>query len=57
MIQPMGFEDSNNDNKACNLKRSIYGLMQASKSWNKTFDKKIKEYYFIKCDEESYVYK
>jgi Reverse transcriptase (RNA-dependent DNA polymerase) len=53
----MGFEDSNNDNKACNLKRSIYGLMQASKSWNKTFDKKIKEYYFIKCDEESYVYK
>jgi Reverse transcriptase (RNA-dependent DNA polymerase) len=52
MTQPMGFEDPNNASKVCKLKRSIYGLKQASRSWNKCFDKEIKEFGFIKCDEE-----
>jgi Reverse transcriptase (RNA-dependent DNA polymerase) len=57
MTQPMSFEDPNNASKVCKLKRSIYGLKQASRSWNKRFDKEIKEFGFIKCDEESCVYK
>jgi Reverse transcriptase (RNA-dependent DNA polymerase) len=57
MTQPMGFKDPNNASKVCKLKRSIYGLKQASRSWNKCFDKKIKEFGFIKCDLEPCVYK
>jgi Reverse transcriptase (RNA-dependent DNA polymerase) len=57
ITQPMSFEDPNNASKICKLKRSIYELKQTSKSWNKRFDKKIKEFGFIKYDEEPYVYK
>jgi Reverse transcriptase (RNA-dependent DNA polymerase) len=49
MTQPMSFEDPNKASKVCKLKRSIYGLKQTLKSWNKRFDKEIKEFGFIKC--------
>ena len=39
------------------LKRSIYGLKQASRSWNTRFDQAIKSYGFDQCPDESYVYK
>jgi hypothetical protein len=32
MIQPEGFVDPNNAGKICKLKKSIYGLKQASQS-------------------------
>nr|GEX35059.1 hypothetical protein [Tanacetum cinerariifolium] len=38
-----GFIDTNHPRKACKLQRSIYGLKQASKSWNKRFDEEIKK--------------
>jgi Reverse transcriptase (RNA-dependent DNA polymerase) len=57
MIQPMSFKDPNNASKVCKLKRSIYGLKQASRNWSKRFDKKIKEFSFIKCHKELCVYK
>jgi Reverse transcriptase (RNA-dependent DNA polymerase) len=34
MIQPTGFEDPKNARKVCKLLRSIYGLKEASRSWN-----------------------
>ena len=34
MMQPEGFVDPENANKVCKLQRSIYGLVQASQSWN-----------------------
>jgi Reverse transcriptase (RNA-dependent DNA polymerase) len=34
MIQPTGFEDPKNAGKICKLLKSIYGLKQASRSWN-----------------------
>ncbi|GKC12161.1 putative retrotransposon protein [Tanacetum coccineum] len=42
MVQPQGFVDPNNPRKACKFQRSIYGLKQASRSWNKRFDEEIK---------------
>ncbi|GKB16181.1 retrotransposon protein, putative, ty1-copia subclass, partial [Tanacetum coccineum] len=42
MVQPEGFVDPNNPKKVCKFQRSIYGLKQASRSWNKSFDEKIK---------------
>ena len=46
MIQPEGFVNPKGANKICKLQRSIYGLVQASRSWNIRFDKLIKEYKF-----------
>ena len=47
MMQPEGFVDPKGANKVCKLQRSIYGLVQASQSWNIRFDKLIKAYSFI----------
>ena len=47
MMQPEGFVDPKGANKVCKLQRSIYGLMQASRSWDICFDDVIKAYRFI----------
>ena len=43
MTQPTGFEDPEIAGKVCKLLESIYGLKQASRSWNKRFDKETKK--------------
>ena len=45
MTQPEGFT-SKASSKVCKLQRSIYGLKQASRSWNIRFDETIKEFGF-----------
>ena len=57
MVQPEGFVNQKHPNKVCKLKKSIYGLKQASRSWNLRFDEKIKEFGFIKNEDEPCVYK
>ncbi|WP_283101429.1 reverse transcriptase domain-containing protein, partial [Escherichia coli] len=57
MTQPEGFVTPENANKVCKLQRSIYGLKQASRSWNLRFDDAIKEFGFIKNEDEPCVYK
>ena len=57
MIQPPGFEDPSNGSKVCKLQRSIYGLKQASQSWNLRFDEVIKEFGFVQNLEETCIYK
>ncbi|GJU58179.1 retrotransposon protein, putative, ty1-copia subclass [Tanacetum coccineum] len=44
--EPEGFVDPNHPRKVCKLQRSIYGLKQASRSWNKRFDEEIKKFGF-----------
>nr|GEU61595.1 putative polyprotein [Tanacetum cinerariifolium] len=44
MVQPEGFIDPKYPLKLCKLQRLIYGLKQASKSWNKRFDEEIKRF-------------
>ena len=40
----------------CKLQRSIYRLVQASRSWNIRFDEVIKEYGFIQTYDEAFIY-
>ena len=56
MIQPEGFVDPKNARKICKLQKSIYGLKQASRSWNIHFDEVVKGFGFIKNEEEPCVY-
>ncbi|GJU71043.1 retrotransposon protein, putative, ty1-copia subclass [Tanacetum coccineum] len=56
MVQPEGFVDPNHSRKVCKLRRSIYGLKQASRSWNKRFDEEIKRFGFAQNLDEPYVY-
>ncbi|GJS02812.1 retrotransposon protein, putative, ty1-copia subclass [Tanacetum coccineum] len=56
MVQPEGFVDPNHPKKVCKLQRSIYGLKQASRSWNKRFDEKIKRFGFTQNLDEPCVY-
>ena len=57
MSQPERFVLKDNPNQVCKLKKSIYGLKQASRSWNVRFDVTIKEFGFIKNVDEPCVYK
>ena len=47
MVQPEGFVDPKDAGKVCKLQRSIYGLKQASQSWNLRFDEVIKGFGFV----------
>ena len=47
MMQQEGFVNPKGPNKVCKLQRSIYGLVQASRSWNICFDELIKAYSFV----------
>ena len=57
MIHPEGFVDPKNAGKVCKLQKSIYGLKQASRSWNIRFDEVVQEFGFTKIESESCVYK
>ena len=57
MKQPEGFVNPKGANKICKLQQSIYGLVQASRSWNIRFDKLIKAYSFIQTCDEACIYK
>src|SRR6516162_5228628 len=57
MMQPEGFIVPENANKVCKLQRSIYGLKQASRSWNQRFDETVKEFDFVQNEDDPCVYK
>ncbi|GJT88672.1 retrotransposon protein, putative, ty1-copia subclass [Tanacetum coccineum] len=56
MEQPEGFVNPKYPNHVCKLKRSIYGLKQASRQWNKRFDDEIKKFGFAQNPDEPCVY-
>ncbi|KAL0416319.1 UNVERIFIED_CONTAM: hypothetical protein Slati_3463800 [Sesamum latifolium] len=57
MDQPEDFTTVGEEQKVCRLERSIYGLKQASRSWNTHFDEVIRGYDFIKNDYDPCIYK
>ncbi|WVZ58065.1 hypothetical protein U9M48_008376 [Paspalum notatum var. saurae] len=54
---PDGFVNPQNAGKVYKLLKSIYGLKEASRSWNLRFDEVVKGFGFIKNVEEPCVYK
>ena len=57
MMQPESFIAKNQEHMVCKLKRSIYGLKQASRSWNIRFDQANKSFGFEKNLDKPCVYK
>ncbi|KAK8538861.1 hypothetical protein V6N12_034568 [Hibiscus sabdariffa] len=57
MTRPEGLVTPENVGKVCKLQRSIYGLKQAYRSWNLHFNDAIKEFGFIRNEDEPCVYK
>ena len=57
VIQQDGFVNPKGANKMGKLQRSIYGKVQASRSWNICFDSVIKAYGFIQTLGEACIHK
>ena len=56
MLQPEGLKANGKENKVCKLKRSIYGLKQASRQWYLKFDKIVTSFGFIENKFDQCVY-
>ena len=56
MTQPSGFICPKGPGKVCKLQKAIYGPQPASRSWNLRFNKSIKEFVFVRSEEEPCVY-
>ncbi|WRX16500.1 Reverse transcriptase [Theobroma cacao] len=56
VAQPKGFIKKGHEHEICELHRSIYGLKQASQSWNIRFDTTIKSYGFQQNADKPCIY-
>jgi hypothetical protein len=56
MAQPKGFVEKGKEHMGCHLKKSIYGLKQASMQWYLKFHETIRKFGFDENEEDNCVY-
>jgi hypothetical protein len=56
MAQPEGFVVKGKEHMGCILKKSIYGLKQASRQWYLKFDDVVKKFGFIENPKDNCIY-
>jgi hypothetical protein len=56
MAQPEGFVVEGKEHMGCKLKKSIYGLKQASRQWYIKFDEVIRSFDFTENKGDNYIY-
>lgn len=56
MEQPEGFVDKKYPDRVCRLKKSLYGLKQSPRQWNKRFDDFVRSKGYVRSDYDSCVY-
>ena len=56
MKQPEGFISKGQEHLVCRLKRSIYGLKQSPRCWNRTLDEELKKLGFVQSANDPCIY-
>jgi hypothetical protein len=56
MTQPKGFVVKGKEHMRCHLRKSIYGLKQASRQWYLKFDETIRSFGFKENEEDNCIY-
>jgi hypothetical protein len=56
MTQPKGFAVKGKEHMRCHLRKSIYGLKQASRQWYLKFDETIRSFGFKENEEDNCIY-
>jgi hypothetical protein len=56
MRQPPGFEVEGKENRVCRLKKSLYGLKQSPRQWNKTMNEFLQTIGFVNCTADTCMY-
>jgi hypothetical protein len=56
MAQPKSFAVKGKEHMGCHLRKSIYGLKQASRQWYLKFDETIRNFGFKENEEDNCIY-